>query len=181
MTLRRFTSALLAATLAYSTALAQATTPAPAPAGPELTLEQCIARALARNFTLEIGRYAPAIAKDSIEIAQAGYQPQLSITGATGENSSPGFDSRSSNLRVGITQELYTGTTLSASSRLDRSSSDPFTVGALNPAYDADLTLSARQSLLRGFGTAINRANLDRAKIGLDRANLDLKATALDV
>ena len=30
MTLRRFTSALLAATLAYSTALAQATTPAPA-------------------------------------------------------------------------------------------------------------------------------------------------------
>jgi outer membrane protein len=179
MTLRRFTSALLAATLACSTALAQATPPAPA--GPELTLEQCIARALERNFTLEIGRYAPAIAKDSIEIAQAGYQPQLSITGATGENSSPGFDSRSSNLRVGITQELYTGTTLSASSRLDRSSSDPFTVGALNPAYDADLTLSARQSLLRGFGTAINRASLDRAKIGLDRANLDLKATALDV
>ena len=176
---RRLSATLLAAALAVTAAHAQ--DPAPAPAAPELTLEQCIARALARNFTLEVGRYAPAIAKDSIEITQAGYQPQFSVTGATGENSSPGFDSRSSNLRVGVTQQLYTGTTLSASSRLDRSSSDPFTVGSLNPAYGADLTLSARQSLLRGFGTAINRASLDRAKIGLDRANLDYKATALDV
>ncbi|MBL9218118.1 MAG: TolC family protein [Opitutaceae bacterium] len=179
MILRRLTATLLAAALAATTAHAQDQTPAPA--APELTLEQCIARALARNFSLEVGRYAPAIAKDSIEIAQGGYQPQFSVTGATGENSSPGFDSRSSNLRVGVTQQLYTGTTLSASSRLDRSSSDPFTVGSLNPAYGADLTLSARQSLLRGFGTAINRASLDRAKIGLDRANLDYKATALDV
>jgi outer membrane protein len=179
MILRRLTATLLATALAVTAAPAQ--DKAPAPAAPELTLEQCIARALARNFSLEVGRYAPAIAKDSIEIAQGGYQPQFSVTGATGENSSPGFDSRSSNLRVGVTQQLYTGTTLSASSRLDRSSSDPFTVGSLNPAYGADLTLSARQSLLRGFGTAINRASLDRAKIGLDRANLDYKATALDV
>ena len=52
---------------------------------------------------------------------------------------------------------------------------------SLNPAYDADLTLSARQSLLRGFGTEVNRAGLNRARIGLDRANLDYKATALDV
>jgi outer membrane protein len=187
MTPRRLTAALLAASLACSAVLAQDSAPAlPTAAsakegGPELTLEQCVNRALARNFTLEIGRYAPAIAKDGIEIAKGGYQPQLSVTGATGKNSTPGFDSRSSNLRVGVTQELYTGTTLSASSRLDRSSSDPFTVGSLNPAYDADLTLSARQSLLRGFGTEVNRASLDRARIGLDRANLDYKATALDV
>lgn len=183
---RRLTAALLAASLACSAAPAQDSVPTSvpgataAPAGPELTLEQCIARALARNFTLEIGRYAPEIAKDGIEIAKGGYQPQLSVTGATGESSSPGSDSRSSNVRVGVTQELYTGTTLSASSRLDRSSSDP-AFSSLNPAYDADLTLSARQSLLRGFGTEVNRASLNRARIGLDRANLDYKATALDV
>ena len=183
---RRLTAALLAASLACSAALAQDSVPTTVPgattaAGPELTLEQCINRALARNFTLEVGRYSPAIAKDGIEVAKGSYQPQLAVTGATGESSSPGFDSRSSNLRVGVTQQLYTGTTLSASSRLDRNSSDPFTLGSLNPAYDADLTLSARQSLLRGFGTEVNRAGLDRARIGLDRANLDYKATALDV
>jgi outer membrane protein len=182
---RRLTAASLAALLACSV-LAQDSVPtsvpgAPAaPAGPELTLEQCIARALQRNFDLEIGRYNPLIAKDSIEAAKGGYQPQLSVSGATGEFSTPGSNSRTSNLRVGVTQELYTGTTLSASSRLDRSSIDPAGTG-LNPAYDADLTLSARQSLLRGFGTGVNRANINRAEIGLQRANLDYKATVLDI
>jgi outer membrane protein TolC len=150
------------------------------PVGPELTLEQCIARALQKNFDLEIDRFAPEIAKDSIEIAKGGYQPQLTVSGAIGENSSPGSDSRSSNLRAGVSQELYTGTTLSASSRLDRSSSDP-AFSSLNPAYDADLTLSVRQSLLRGFGTEVNRAGLNRAKIGLDRAHLDYKSSVLFV
>jgi outer membrane protein len=184
---RRLTAALLAASFACLAAPAQDSVPTTvpgattAPAGPELTLEQCINRALARNFTLEIGRYAPAIAKDGIEVAKGSYQPQLSVAGVSGESSSPGFDSRSSNLRIGVTQELYSGTTLSASSRLDRNSSDPFFLGALNPAYNADLTLSARQSLLRGFGSEVNRASLNRARIGLDRANLDYKATALDV
>lgn len=150
------------------------------PAGPELTLEQCIARALQRNFDLEIGRYAPEIAKDSIEVAKGGYQPELSVSGATGASAVPGSTSKTSDLRVGVDQRLYTGTTLSASSRIDRSSSDP-AFSTLNPAYDADLTLSVRQSLLRGFGTAVNRAGINRAKIGLARANLDFKATALDV
>jgi outer membrane protein len=183
---RRFAAASLAALFACSSALAQDSVPtsvpgAPAaPAGPELTLEQCIARALQRNFDLEIGRYSPEIARDSIVAAKGAYQPQLSVSGATGESSSPGSDSRSSNVRVGVTQELYTGTTLSASSRLDRSSDDP-AFSALNPAYNADLTLSARQSLLRGFGRDINRANIQRAEIGLQRANLDFKATVLDV
>ena len=186
MSPRRFTAASLAALFACSVALAQDTVPttvpgAPAaPAGPELTLEQCIARALQRNFDLEIGRFSPEIAKDSIESAKGAYPPQLSVSGATGKSSSPGSSSRSSNLRVGVTQELYTGTTLSASSRLDRSSDDP-AFSALNPAYGADLTLSARQSLLRGFGSDINKAGIHRAEIGLQRANLEYKATVLDV
>lgn len=183
---RRLAAASLAAFLTCSSLSAQDSVPtsvpgAPAaPSGPELTLEQCIARALQHNFSVEIGRYSPQIAKDSIEIAKGGYQPQLTVSGATGEFSTPATNSRSSNLRVGVSQELYTGTTVSASSRLDRSSIDPAGTG-LNPAYDADLTLSVRQSLLRGFGTEVNRANINRAEIGLQRANLDFKATVLDV
>lgn len=183
---RRLTAASLAALIACSAALAQDSVPtsvpgAPAaPAGPELTLAQCITRALDRNFDLATGRYNPQIAKEAIESLRGAYQPQLSVTGATGKSSVPGSSSRTSNLRVGVTQELYTGTTVSASSRLDRSSLDPSTA-SLNPAYDADLTLSVRQSLLRGFGTSVNRAAINRAEIGLQRANLDFKATVLNV
>lgn len=182
---RRLTATTLAVTFACSVALAQDSAPpsptaTPAPVGPELTLEQCIQRAIQKNFDVETGRYNPQIAKDSIEVAKGAYQPQVSVTGSTGKSTVPGASSRTSNLRVGVTQELYTGTTLSASSSLDRSAMDPSTA-ALNPAYNADLTLSARQSLLRGFGTDVNRAAVNRAQIGLQKANLDFKATVLNV
>lgn len=158
----------------------------PPPPPPELTLEACIARALQKNFDLEIGRFNPQIAKDSIDVAGAAYQPQLSITGSHGQNDTgstsltPSASASSSDLRVGVTQQLYSGTTLSASSSLDRSATNP-AVTALNPAYSADLTLSVRQSLLRGLGSAVNRASLHRAEIGLQRANLDFKTQALTV
>lgn len=209
MILRRPSAVLLATLILCSCALAQDNAPAavpeksmltPAPvgevpppppgeipaAGPELTLEACIARALAKNFDLEIGRYNPQIAADSITVAGAAYEPQITVTGSkskdtTGSTSSTSSSSFSnSDVRVGVTQQLYTGTTLSASSKLDRSESSP-AVLALNPAYNADLTLSARQSLLSGFGTEANRATVHRAEIGLQRANLDFRAQALNV
>lgn len=182
---RRLTASSLAALLACSAALAQDSVPTSVPAAatttaePELTLEQCIARALQKNFDLEISRFAPQIAEDNITVAKGGFEPQLSVTGSTGENASPGFESKSSDLRVGVSQRLYTGTTVSASSRIDRSSSNPALT--LNPAYDADLTLSVRQSLLSGAGTAVNRAGIERAEIGFARANLEYKARVLDV
>ncbi len=189
---RRLLSTLLTGLLGCSAARAQDTVPSTVPGptaattAPELSLEQCIARALQKNFDLEIGRYNPQIAKDAIDVAGAGYEPLLSVTGTHGRSvdgatSSTGSSSTtSSDLRAGVSQRLYTGTTVSASSQLNRSASNPaFT--SVNPAYNADLTLSVRQSLLSGFGTAVNRAFVNRAKIGLARANLDFKVQALDV
>lgn len=172
---RRLVAALTVAALASSSLAAQDQ------AVPELTLEQCIARALQRNFDLEIGRYAPQIAADSILVAQGGYEPQLSVTASrSGSETGPaGNTSSGSDLRVGVTQRLYTGTTLSASSSIARSSTNPAL--ATNPAYDADVTLSVRQSLLQGAGVAVNRASIQRAEIGLERARLDYQADVLDV
>src|SRR5512140_820677 len=103
MTPRRVSASLLAAVMFCSCALAQDNAPSPVPArplplaqslvgevpppapgpipaatpapGPELTLETCIARALQKNFDLAIERYNPQIAKDSIDVARAGYEP----------------------------------------------------------------------------------------------------------
>jgi len=192
MTLRRFLIATLSGLLALNRTLAADSVPSsvPGPAAvttaPELTLEQCIARALQKNFSLEIGRFNPQIARDGIDVAGAGYEPLLSVTGSHGRSldgalaSSPEFSSTTSSLRAGVTQKLYSGTTVSASSALNRSKSNPALTN-LNPAYNADLTLSVRQSLLSGFGNEVNRATVNRAKIGLARANLDFKAQALDV
>lgn len=149
---------------------------------PSLTLEASIARALQKNFDLVIQGYSPQIARDSIAVAGSAYETQLTASGSHGEDVSRlnGTAARSSDLRVGVSQRLYTGTVVSASSRLDRSAVTP-SVAALNPAYNADLTLSVRQSLLSGFGTSVNRATIDRAVIGLARANLDYRSQALNV
>jgi len=189
---RRLPIVLLTGLLAWSCASAQDSVPSTVPGpsakttAPALTLEQCIARALAKNFDLEIGRFNPLIAKDAIDVAGANYEALLSVTGAHGRSidgatsTSNSASATTSDLRAGVSQRLYTGTTVSASSQLNRNSSNP-AFSSLNPAYNADLTLSVRQSLLSGFGTAVNRAGVNRAKIGLDRANLDFKAQALDV
>jgi len=210
--LRRLAASLTLALLATASLTAQDTATSPvvptkpmlaqAPAGdvppphpqeltapsapPELTLQECITRALNKNFDLEIGRYNPQIAKDGIDVAGAGYEPRLTVTGSrnksdTGATSlTPSGSSTFSELRAGVTQRLYTGTTLTATSVLDRSASNP-ALTTLNPAYTADVTLSARQDLLSGFGTKVNRAALHRAEIGFQRANLDFKAQVLTV
>jgi outer membrane protein len=165
---------------------AEATVPAAAAAAPELTLKECIVRALHKNFDLDIGHYNPEIAKDDIEVSKGAYEAQLSVTSSYGESktglsgpSNPAGSSTTGDVRVGVSQQLYTGTSLSASSSLNRSSTNPALI--FNPAYNADLTLAARQSLLRGFGTEVNQAPIERAKIGYDRANLDYQGQILQV
>lgn len=166
---------MLAAALASSRTFAQAT-----PSQPELTLSACVARALLKNFDLEISRYNPQLAKESINLAQGGYDPLLTLSGSHGKNSTGAASATSSDLRVGVSQQLYTGTTLSASSKLDRSATNP-AYAAVNPAYNADLTLAVRQNLLSGATSPVNQASLRRAEIGLTRANLEFKAQALNV
>src|SRR4051812_18290077 len=150
----------------------------PAAAVPELTLKESVIRALHHNFDLEIGNYNPQIAKDEIDVSKGAYEAQLAVTSSYGKsktglsaNGNPSGSSTVSDVRVGVSQQLYTGTSLSASTSLNRSSTNPALI--FNPAYNADLPLAARQSLLRGFGTDVNQAPIERAKIGFERANLD--------
>src|SRR5471030_514786 len=68
---------LLALSLtAFATARAQSAAPAPAP----LTLEDCIARAMKRNFDLQIQNFSTDIAKENLNIAKAGFDPVISAS-----------------------------------------------------------------------------------------------------
>ncbi len=178
MNLRRL--ALAAAFLAGSAALSAQSAPAP------LSVEDAIKRALQRNFTLEAGRLNPQIARDSLEIADAGFLPEFSFTASrgmvrTGQNGTVlGTKSETSDVRVGVSQRFLTGTVASVSGRLDRAERNP-AVTTTNPAYNADVTVSLRQPLLAGAGLAVNRAGIERARVGVERANLNFRASALDI
>ncbi len=179
MTLRRLFVAIVVAGFA---ALLSAQVTAQSP----LSLDECIARAIKRNLDLEIQRFNPQIAQKGIDVARDAYEPELSLTSSHGVartaavGTTPGTRSESTDTRLGVTQNFYTGTSVGISTKLDRSELNP-AVGTLNPAYNADITISARQQLLRGFGTEINRAVLDRARLGFDKANLDYKVGTLEV
>jgi len=177
---------LFAALASFLPAALPAQDASPAPAAAALTIEECIARALQRNFTLEAQRFGPQIAKDQIDVARDGFTPTLTASTSRSEARTAatafgvGTKSEVSDTRASVTQRFYTGTTASVTTVLDRSESNP-AVSGLNPAYNADVSVSVRQQLLQGFGTAANRAVVDRARLGYDRANLDYKVVALDV
>ncbi|MDP2138648.1 MAG: TolC family protein [Candidatus Didemnitutus sp.] len=171
-----------AALLAAVVALSAPTTPTVVG---NLTIEEAIQRALQKNFSLEIGRYNPEIAHDAIDVARGGYLPELSATASRGgirsdqNGTSPSTRTETGDLRLGVSQRFYTGTTATVSTKVDsfETSLNP----AINPAYNADVTVSVRQQLLAGADVEANRASLDRARIGFDRANLTFKSTVLDV
>ena len=156
--------------------------PAPAEAtSAPLTLDDCVHRALVRNFDIELGRFDTANAAAAVESARAGFDPvfRASTTrsgiraeGAT--NAASGWDTR-----VGVSQHLVTGTDVSVTTGLNRTKHR--FVSPYNPAYDSDVSLSLNQPLLKGAGLATNRAALDQARLGVDRAGHLYRGTLMDV
>lgn len=181
MNLRRFA---LASTALLATAASVLAQTAANPAG-TLTIEDAIQRALHRNFTLEADRFDPQIAKDQIDIAQSTYLPNFSFSASRGlsrtaqDGTTIGTKVKTGDTRLSVSEIFPTGTTASVSTKLDKTETSY--TAAVNPAYNADLTVSLRQPLLAGAGLAVNRAPIQRARIGLERANLAYQASVLDI
>lgn len=172
---------------------APANPPAPAvaaPAQPELTLEECIARALRKNFDLEIARYNPAIAQDAIQVAKAGLDPTLTLTStrsfsqqAASQSALDGSTlptSDSTNTRLAVSEKIASGATVGLSTQLNRSANNS-SFNTLNPAFNSAATVSVSQPLLRGFGMEVTKASIRRAEIGLKRAHFDFRTQAVTV
>lgn len=82
-------------------------------------------------------------------------------------------------LRLGLSQDLPTGGSVSVDLVSGRSASN-VAFRTMNPVYDSALELSARQPLLQGAGR-INRVGLDLAQNGLERAELQASGQARDL
>ena len=163
--------------------------------GEPLTLGECIRRALANNFEIELQRHDLAIAQDDLPIAHSLFYPVIGADGAKSADRSsrdavlPGLRSYGVASRLGVTQRLWPGTTVTIGSSLDRySSNQPFTSisgGTLttNPnslSYTSGLTLGVTQPLLKGFGS-VNTIPIRQAEIGSEIAVQTYEDRALDV
>jgi len=157
-----------------------------APAGPSLTLDECIARALNKNFDLQLQQFSTQNARDEVIAANATYDPTLFSTAALAgvKNASTGTSTttQQQSATLGVTQRLVSGAQVTVSTALDRSKERPYTAPPLfNPVYNSDVALSITQPLLQGFGVTINRAAIQRARLGVTRANYDFKSVVISV
>jgi len=162
-----------------------------APGVPELTLEECIALVLEKNFSLRAASYTAANAKEALVISKAGFDPTLTATGTTGHTqgvttisgslgatTTSNYRQDQSDLRVGVNQTIQTGAAVSLTGGLLRNNNSP-AASTLNPAYNSDLSLAVTQPLLKGAGTTVNRAAIENARLGITIANLNFKGSVL--
>lgn len=176
--------------------------PSEAPA-PVLTLEECVARALQQNFDVSIQRLTTESAAREVDIARAAYDPTFSASTTRSYTKNPpdtttitSLDAqgnvvniaRTTDIRtdaqsssVAVSQKVITGATVEVSGDLNRSRRIPATSTGLNPIFLGDVALTVRQPLLKGAGLGLNRAATERAKLGLERSNQDLRSTVLGV
>ncbi|HSI10307.1 MAG: TolC family protein [Rariglobus sp.] len=173
--------------LAQEPAAPPATVPhvATEPATPALTLEECVARALDKNFNLQLQEFTTQNARDQVVIADAGFDPTLfataAVAGAENDNATPSTSTRQQTASVGVTQRFVTGADATLRTSLDRTRSSASLTPLFNPVFTNDLSLSVTQPLLQGFGITINRASIERARLGITRAHLDFKAVVLSL
>jgi outer membrane protein TolC len=171
---------------------------APAPVVPfaePLKIEAAIARALEANFDVQLQRLTTTATSDTVEIARSDYDPTLTASASTGQSQStratvdangnilpvPGTRSDDENARLSLSQKIPLGATITGTTRLNRNERTQASSSTLNPAYNSDVGLSVRQPLLKGAGTSINNAALERARLGTARARADFAAQVFTV
>ncbi len=165
--------------------------------GVRLTLDECVAEALAKNFSVRIASFSTDQAKAQVVIAQSVYDPVLGVQWqAQVERSSQSVPEVEANGSAGITavavnpytsnqasslsatENLPTGGQVTAGYQMDRFLSTPAS-SFLNPAYTGTVSLTVSQPLLQGAGTDYMRAAIDSARQAERVAGLGFKSSVL--
>jgi outer membrane protein TolC len=152
----------------------------------QVTLQNCVAQALGRNFTVRIQQFSILQAEDSVVIQQAVFEPTFGFTGsrqttvAAVNESEFGIPNKSviDSGALTVNDTVVTGGTLTASYQLVRSDYSPAFFEP-NPAFGSTASISVAQPLLQGAGTDYNRAAIERARLGVRLSNLNFKSTVL--
>jgi outer membrane protein len=164
----------------------------PSPSNPPaLTLDQCVAQALEKNFNVRIQKFATEQARDSVIIAQSGYDPTLTLnasrsfnknaaSGSTLDGTSSGPRSDITDATLGVSQKIPTGAIATLGTDLNKTATNS-TFSTINPAYTSNISLFVTQPLMQGAGTDYNLAAIKRARLGAQIADLNFKSTVLTV
>jgi outer membrane protein TolC len=145
----------------------------PAVDGPlNIDVTQAILLALENNRSLVVQRFNPQIMRTLEQRELAVFDPDLAFQFANTQDNplyGPTIKTRANSIDVGIQQFLPTGTLWSVTGSTDidllRTTDD----------YQSRITFGATQSLLRGFGTAVNLASVNQARLDIKASQYELR------
>lgn len=149
----------------------------------QLSIEEAVVLALRSNRDLEVALYNPVIAGAFERIERGRFDPEvfanaetaqeeaLETANSTGQQFS--VESNTSGVGAGVRQELPTGTSVELGVTQDRTNSD-----RAPEQQTARLGLSVTQSLLRGFGPAVNLAAIRQAQLEEQASRYELRGFA---
>lgn len=148
-----------------------------------LSVEQAVFLAMQNNRDLRIRQLNPVIAGTFEQIERgrfdpevfAGYEYNREIASETARSTGAQFSSQTEDTtgEVGIRQTLPTGTTVEASTSLERNQSN-----RAPEQQQARVGLTMTQALLRGFGPAVNLASVRQAELETLRSQYELRGFA---
>lgn len=132
----------------------------------KIGLVDCIAYALKNNSEIKIQKIDPLLKSDDIKVAQSEFEPALSadftyqdetIRAANVLQGADIFNSKQTDLNVGVSGKLITGTEYDIDFFNQRYESDS-AFQSINPSYKTEPQITITQPLFRNFGTTVNRA-----------------------
>lgn len=145
-----------------------------------LSLEQAVFYGLQRNRELQVERYTPLIKGTFEEIERGLFDPELfsriqyseEKTRETSRSTEEQFSVEGSEVEAaaGVRRQLPTGTGLEASVQFGRSTSN-----RTPEQQDVRLGLNITQSLLQGFGPAVNLASIRQAQLDANASQYELR------
>jgi len=145
----------------------------------QVTLENCVAQALGRNFNVKIQWFVVQQSEDSVVIQQAAFEPTFgfnankTVDQTATSQAIPGtipYTSITSST-FSLSDTVITGGTVAASYDLGREYFAP-EYSLPDPAYGSTVSLNVTQPLLNGAGTDYNRAGIENARLGVRIYNL---------
>jgi outer membrane protein len=154
------------------------TRPIVPPTGPlTITVEQAMLLALENNRSLMVQRLNPQIERTSEQQALAAFDPDLTAQVAEERDKvTTGPTLRRADgitASAGVDEFLPTGTTLGVTG-----SSSQVNLAGDEEEYASRMAFNATQSLLRGFGTSVNLASVNQARLDTEISQYELRGFA---
>jgi len=153
-----------------------------------LSLKDCILRAMRDNLQVAVEVYNPEIADASLVQAREQFLPSLDLTFGNSRNENPSYwwiqgsetvISRFRNYSLALRQKIPTGGDLSVSMEGYRSETNE-AFQLINPRFGSTLRFDFNQPLLKDFGFKISRRDILIARNNLDISRHQFRTVLMD-